>query len=115
MKRRTTFTATTAATQIAGVTRPNRNINNYIATIMVSGTNFGGGSVNLFLSPDRGVTLIPLTTTPGGSAVAFTAQGSVLLNLGTPNRNTDTLDIYASVTGATAPAPINVDVYDNNG
>ena len=102
------------ATQaIATIRVQNRDKVNYVATILVYGT-FGGGTLALFLSPDNGTTLIPLTGSPGGSAASFNANGMLQLNCGFPVANTDTLKLYATLSGATSPN-LNVVNYDNNG
>lgn len=116
MKTLTNFTTTQGTTpqRLATIARPNRDSNNYVATVLLWGT-FGSGTLALFVSPDNGTTLIPLTSSPGGTAISFTALGMVLLNFGHTNRNTDIpMQLWGTLTGATAQN-LNVGVYDNVG
>lgn len=113
MKTRTNFTANAGPILLQEIQQPNHQHGNWTGTVLLSGA-FGAGTMALFLSPDKGTTLIPLTSTPGGTAISFTAAGMVLINSGFPNRNFDTLGLYGTLSGATAPN-LNVDVYDNVG
>lgn len=84
----------------------------YVATIMAYGT-FSSGTVEIYISPDRGTTKIPLTLAPGSPAVTFTANGMVLVNFGNISSNNQTpLTVYAGISGASSPS-VTVAVYDN--
>ena len=83
----------------------------YLATILVYGT-FSSGTVELYISPDKGTTKIPITASPGGPPVTFTANGMVLVNFGNITTSGPALQIFAGITGAGTPS-VTVAVYDN--
>lgn len=119
MKQLTVFSANNQVSQLATVKKINHALTEYIATVLVyittgSGQTFGSGTLALYLSPDGGTTLIPMTSSAGGSALSFTANGMAVFTSGHPSHNTDPLTVWGKVTGATAPN-FNVAVYDNNG
>jgi hypothetical protein len=119
MKTLTNFTANNQVSLLAIVKKIRREVTEYLATILVyittgSSQTFGGGTLELYLSPDGGTTLIPLTAQAGGSPLTFTANGMAVFTTGHPSNNTDTLQLYGKVTGATSPN-FNVCVLDNNG
>lgn len=114
MKNVVTLTTTTAQ-KITNCQRPNRNILDWRGTVLVWG-NFGSsGAIALYLSPDNGTTLIPLTASAGGTAISFTAQGMTGVDTGFTCKNTDVpLELWAQVTAGTG-YNINVACYDNQG
>lgn len=111
MKTQVNFTSSTSLL-IAIIRKNHRDLTQYISTILAWGT-WGGGTLALFLSPDGGTTKIPLTPSPGGTAVTFAANGMCVITTGTPSNNTDTLELWATLSGATSPN-LNVANYDNN-
>lgn len=111
MKTAVSFTTNTT-TQIIPIRRNNKAATNFTATILVYGT-FGGGTLSLYLSPDNGTTLIPLTATPSGSSVAFTANGMTQVFLGHASTLSDGFSLYATLSAATSPT-LTVACYDNN-
>ena len=92
--------------------RKAREHTQYVSLLLAYGT-WGGGTLAFFLSPDNGTTKIPLTQTPGGTGISLTANGMAVITLGTPNTNTDQLQLWATLSGATNPS-ITVKNYDNN-
>jgi hypothetical protein len=118
MKVLTNITVNNQAYLLATIKKMREGVTEYIATILAyittgSSQTFGGGTLNLYLSPDGGTTLIPLTAQAGGSALTFTANGMAVFTTGHPSNNTDTLQLYGKMTGATSPN-LNVVVLDNN-
>jgi hypothetical protein len=113
----TTVFSSNVAQKIAKVQVKNRSVNNYVATILVKGT-FGGGTLAFALSSNNGetigTTLIPLSSTPGGTQVSLTTASSFVFQAGNVSSNTQELALYATLSGATSPS-IRVEVYDNNG
>lgn len=83
----------------------------YMATITAYGT-WGGGSLAWNLSPDGGTTLIPIKDLTG-TAMVSTANDMFNVEFGAPHRNTETLKVYAVLTGSSSPS-ITIDLYDNN-
>lgn len=85
----------------------------YQMTIVTSGT-FGGGTVAFFVSPDNGVTQIPLKIAAGTPYVATAPDYLNFSNFGGSNQQNPNkqLSFWATVTGATNPN-INVTVFDN--
>jgi hypothetical protein len=119
MKILTNITVNNQAYLLATVKKMREAVTEYLATILVyltagSSQTFGGGTLNLYLSPDGGNTLIPLTAQAGGTPLTFTANGMAVFTTGHPSNNTDTLQLYGKITGATSPN-LNVAVLDNNG
>lgn len=119
MKTLTTFTANNQVSLLATVKKIRREITEYLATILVytttgSSQTFGSGTLALYLSPDGGTTLIPMTSSAGGTPLSFTANGMAVFTTGHPSNNNDTLGLYGKVTGATSPN-FNVMILDNNG
>ena len=87
----------------------------YIASLMAGGT-WGGGTLTLKLSPDKGVTLYPYNDLTG-VAISFTDNNSLNteLGVGDPGSNADwdnSLEIWAVLSGSTTPS-LTVSVYDN--
>lgn len=113
MLQTTSFTANNQSSQIATAKKLNREITQYLVTILAYGT-FGGGTIAFYLSPDGGTTKIPLTPSMGGTAISLTANGMGVITTGHPSSNTDTLTMWATITGATSPS-VTVKCYDNNG
>ena len=106
------LTAQNTPMLVQQVKKINRELNNFIATILAYGT-FGGSTLNFYLSPDGGTTLIPITPAPGGTAATLTANGMLQLNIGHPSTNSDLFGIYAQLTGGSG-ATVTVASYDNN-
>lgn len=102
-------------TAVCVVNRRKNDANNWTASIFTyggGGNNFGGGTVAMKISPDGGTTKIAMkdftgTAITGTAAYVFNTQP-----IGNPNRNQDTLTIYASLSGSTSPTII-VDIFDN--
>lgn len=80
-------------------------------TVLVSGT-FGGGTVTVNISPDKGTTLVPLVPI-GTSAPTITAAMAFTYQVGNGDKLADSPDIYVSIGAATTPT-INIVAYDNN-
>lgn len=84
------------------------------ATVMVyggGGNNFGSGTVTLQASPDGGTTKINLRDV-AGTLVSITDDDAYNIRLGNGNNLADTITLYATMAGATAPT-VQVAVYDN--
>lgn len=84
----------------------------YVSLLLAYGT-FGGGTLSFYLSPDNGTTKIPLTSSMGGSGISCTSNAMAVITLGTPNTNLNSLQIWATLAGATTPS-ITLNNYDNN-
>jgi hypothetical protein len=108
----TSFTANNQSTQICEIKKTRREASFYINTILAYGT-FGSGSLAFYVSPDGGTTKIPLTNSPGGTGIALTANGMIGNQFGHSSSNTQTMTMWATLTGATSPSLI-VLVDDNN-
>jgi hypothetical protein len=93
---------------LATVVKPH-NADMYLATASVYGS-FGGGTVNLQMSPDGGTTKINLRDING--VVAITDNNAVDIALGCGAKNSDNILLYAVLSGATAPS-LTVTVHDN--
>lgn len=74
-------------------------------TLVVWGDDFGGGTVTVQGSPDKGTTWITLTIT--GSPVAFTANAIRFLE-----RLGQGLQVRATLTGATSPSNVSAALCD---
>lgn len=107
-----TATLTTAAadTFVCNVNKK-RDFICWQATMFAYGT-FGGGTVNWLISPDRGVTKIPMYDI-SGTAYTSTANDDFTVTLGGGGTNSDCMQIYATLTGS-AGASVTLDVFDNN-
>ena len=112
MRNITTFTANNQSSQICEIRKTRRDASFYINTIYVQGT-FGGGTLAFYVSIDGGVTKIPLTSSPGGTGITLTANGTIGNQFGHPAANTQTATMWATITGATSPS-VTVVVDDNN-
>ena len=111
MRNITAFT-TNATQQIAEIRKTRREESFYVNTIYAYGT-YGGGTLAFYVSPDRGTTLIPLTSSPGGTGISLTANGMIGGQFGHPSTNLQTSTLYATLSGATNPN-IMIVVDDNN-
>jgi hypothetical protein len=80
-------------------------------TVGVYGT-FGTGTVTINLSPDNGVTLLPLAPI-NGSSPSITANGCYTFKVGNGDTNSTAPDIYVAIGAATNPV-LSVVAYDNN-
>jgi hypothetical protein len=106
------FTADVALTKVCTVNR-RRDAQAWEATAIVYGSAFGGGTVTLFVSPDAGVTKVPLRDYVSGTAVSIATAGAMaFLRLGSGGTNTDELIIYATLAGSTAPSLV-LAIFDN--
>lgn len=83
----------------------------WLGTIFTTGA-FGGGTVAYTISPDNGVTSIPLKNTAGTSYTATTNDYQSTGALGGSNNSTGDLSIWATLTGS-AGGSVNVTVFDN--
>jgi hypothetical protein len=107
------YTATFAADGtafICNVVKP-RNLPMWQATIFVYGT-FGAGTIAWQWSPDGGTTKLALKDF-SGTALTTTTNDSLPVQLGTGDKNSDRVKLYAVLTGSTAPS-LTVGVFDNN-
>jgi hypothetical protein len=112
MRTTTVFSANNQSSQLCQIRLTRREAAFYVNTIYASGA-WSGGSLAFFVSPDGGVTLIPLTSTPGGTGIALTANGMIGSQFGHPSNNTQTSTLWATITGASTPN-VTVLVDDNN-
>lgn len=93
--------------------KPAGNRDYYMATVSIFGT-FGGGSVALKMSPDKGTTKIAMKDLSGVSyAVTSDDTIDIILGAGTSSLG-DEIKIYATMSGATTPS-VTVIVHDNLG
>jgi len=95
---------------LANINKP-ANADKYFATIMISGSTFGSGTVTIQASPDGGVTKI---TVPDSTGVDFSATAATIRNieLGCGSSNGDFITLYAVMTGSTNP-DVTITVFDN--
>lgn len=98
-------------TKLFTVHKPRNGSDSCTFTVAVSGT-FGTGTVTINISPDAGVTLIPLAPISGTSG-AFTANGAMTFKVGNGDTNSGAPAIYASIATAINPS-ITITAYDNN-
>lgn len=97
---------------IGNVTRQNKDVYNFFASLCAWGT-WGGGTITFYISPDGGTTLIQILDN-AYNAVSYTANSFAnAIPLGNSSHNNDRLSIWAVLTGATSPN-LNVGYYDNN-
>lgn len=109
---KSTFTLTTAAPGPIKIAAPNGLRKTYwTATIFTTGT-FGGGTVAYTVSPDNGVTSIPLKNSAGTAYTATANDYQSSGNLGGSNNNSGDFSIWATLTGSTG-ATVTVTVFDN--
>lgn len=107
-----TFTADAANTYVCTVNKK-RDLTDWFATAFVTGT-FGGGTVTLLISPDGGTTKVPLLNTSNVAISTGTAGAMSSIRLGgSGSTNSDSMIIYATLTGSTNPA-LTVAIFDNN-
>lgn len=112
MRNSTIFSANNQSSQICEIKKTRREAAFYVNTIIAYGT-WGSGTLAFSVSPDNGTTKIPLTSTPGGTGISLTANGMVGSQFGHSSSNTQSLTIWATLTGASSPSLI-VLVDDNN-
>lgn len=95
--------------------RRRRDATYWIGTILVYGTpgggTFGSGTITWNLSPDNGVTLIPMKDL-SGNTITSTAADNFNTTLGNPHNNDQNLTVYATMAGATNPN-VTALLYDN--
>lgn len=108
-----TITLTTAAGADIFVchVKKKREFEQWTATFIPYGT-FGGGTLNYYISSDGGVTKIPLYDS-SGTAITSTANDNFTVNLGGGSTNSDSPEIYATLSGSSG-ATVVLDVFDNN-
>lgn len=109
MARNTASITADGTTFLVNVHKP-QSADSYKATIHIAGSSFGGGTVKLQSSPDGGTTKVDLKI--NGSAYSATANDVVNIELGNGGKNSDSIKLYAVMTGSTAPA-VTVTVHDN--
>lgn len=106
------FTVDVSLTKVCTVSRSRENPM-WEATSIVYGSNFGGGTVTLFVSPDGGTTKVPLKDWVSGTAVSVGTTGAInFLRLGAGGTNSDNLIIYATLAGSTSPV-LALAIFDN--
>lgn len=110
MAKYTTTFAADGTAFLCNVVKP-RNLPIWQATVYIYGT-FGGGTVALQSSPNGGTTKLALKDF-SGTAFTATADDNIPIQLGTGDKNSDRVKLYAVLTGSTAPS-ITIDVLDNN-
>lgn len=106
-----TLTTAVPAQYICDINKK-RDFRNWSAGVIIAGT-FGAGTVNLFISPDKGTTKIPWFDA-SGVAITSTANDNYTLNFDGGAKNSDAPQIYVTLTGSTG-ATVTVYLYDNNG
>ncbi len=108
----TNFAANASLTEIASVHVP-RGKEEWAATVAIQGT-FGGGTVTLFQSLDRGTTKIQVRDL-AGTLYSTTSNDTFAWVI--PGGNSDSqnseIKLYATLAGATSPN-LNVIIIDNN-
>lgn len=110
MKYTTVFSANNQNSKLCDVFRRRGDSASFLATLLVSGT-FSSGTLAYYVSPDAGVTQIPLKDLTG-SAITSTANDMVNINLGNGSHLGDQPSIWATITGAGTPT-VTVNTYDN--
>lgn len=90
----------------------NRNLPSFMATVCAYGT-FGSGTLILQISPDGGTTKLTIKDN-NSVAISLTASGTANIELLTGSKNTDGLQLYATLTGSTNPS-ITVATFSNVG
>lgn len=110
----TKYTATITADgdyYIADVNKK-RDFYEWFGTFIAYGT-WGSGTVTYKISPDNGVTKIPLKDA-SGSNITSNADDNFTTNLAGGAKNNDAPKLYVTMAGSTNPSVI-VALYDNNG
>lgn len=102
---------TTATTTLIGKVVRRRDADIWRGALFASGT-FGGTTITWFWSHDGGTTKHPITSAPG-TAVSTSAADSFNIELGTGDKNSDKVNLYATTTGGTG-INLTVGVVDNN-
>lgn len=102
---------TNGATYICDVIKK-RDFRTWDAGVIAAGA-FGGGTITMGISPDNGVTIVPMMDA-AGVPITSTANDDFTLTFGGTAKNNDHAKIYATMAGSTAPN-VNLYLYDNNG
>lgn len=89
-----------------------RDMPQWFAGVIAAGT-FGGGTITFGISPNRGVTIVPLMDA-SGTPITSTANDDFTLNFGGSSTNSTAPWIYATMAGS-AGANVTIYLYDNNG
>lgn len=112
MKQVITLSANTTGngTYVGTVTKK-RDYHKWEATIFAYGT-WGTGTLTWYWSPDGGTTVIAFTDLTD-AALSMTTNKSYEVGLCTGSHNSDKIQIYVQLTGATSPS-LTVGYYDNN-
>jgi hypothetical protein len=105
------MTTQSLATKICFVEKP-REYYCWFATLTAQGT-WGGATLAWYVSFDQGVTLIPIKDLTD-TAVSFTSNASVNVQLGVSHQNNTQPQIWAEMTGGTN-SNLTVSVFDNRG
>lgn len=106
-----TLTATNTNAYLFTVHKPRNGSDACTFTVGAYGT-FGGGTLAVNISPDNGVTLLPLAPINGASP-SITAAGAYTFKCGNGDKNGDAPKIYVSTTGGTTPT-LQLVAWDNN-
>lgn len=106
----TTLTGDTAGAFICAV-RKQRGLDFWRALLTAYG-EFDSGTLSWYLSPDNGVTLIPMTDSDDTELV-MTANKAVNCSLTTGSHNDDLITVWVELAGSTAPSIV-VTAYDNS-
>ena len=91
---------------LCNVRKP-RGADYYMATVHVVSTDFGGGTVTIGTSVDGGTTIVPTTF------VTTENKADNIDKLGSSGKNTENIQLYASLSGAAAPDTVTITVHDN--
>lgn len=98
--------------QIGTIDR-NRNYHRWEATMFVDGT-FGGGSLAWLWSPDKGVTKLPINDQSSTRAPIISIANDSFLTAGqSGDKNSDKVQLYVTLTGASSPN-LTIGFIDNN-
>lgn len=88
-----------------------RDMPQWYYTVMGYGT-YGGGTLTWYVSPDKGTTVIPMTDLTD-TALSMTQNKMFDGSLCASSNNTDRLQMWVQLTGATTPS-LTVSVYCND-
>jgi len=97
--------------KVFDVHKPRNGSESCLFTLGVYGT-FGTGTVTVNLSPDGGITLLPLAPI-NGSSPSITANGAYTFKVGNGDKIDDYPSIYVAIGAATNP-DLDIVAWDNN-
>ena len=99
------------STKVCEIDRRRADSNNWQGTAFISGT-FGSGTVKLQFSPDGGTTKFD-SKDWSGTAISTTANAMFVTQpMGSGDKLTDFISVYATITGSTNPS-VSVSLFDN--